>query len=276
MSQKRWRKAHDSEYRVELKFLFLPAPIVLSLLTILLWFGWVSAGIAQRSPVKIPAKPLINRSAPNPPPSRLQLVASGKQISLNGRTFPAAWYQWDLDKNTGKVRTAINDAGLMQVLGVELLNTTSARKQPIVWFSQPTTSPLVLDSWHSQMYRYLDVTQLASAAWQMQANGDTLQITLPAARVTGIRQGKQTWGDRIVIDLDRPTAWQVALQKPAAKPKTPVELLDDPNATKLSPQNNLNKFQPRQQEWLVTIDATTDLAAIPDSPTNLALKAQLT
>lgn len=273
MSQKRWRKAHDSEYRVELKFLFLPAPIVLSLLTILLWFGWVSAGIAQRSPVKIPAKPLINPSAPNSPLPIPQPVASGKQISLNGRTFPAAWQQWDLDKNTGKVRTAINDAGLMKVLGVELLNTTSARKQPIVWFSQPTTSPLVLDSWHSQMYRYLDVTQLASVAWQMQANGDTLQITLPAARVTGIRQGKQTWGDRIVIDLDRPTAWQVALQKPAAKPKTPVELLDDPNATKLSPQNNLNKFQPRQQEWLVTIDATTDLAAIPDSPTNLALKA---
>ncbi len=278
MSQKRWRKAHDSEYRVELRFLSLPAPIVLSLLTILLLFGWVSAGIAQRSPVKIPAKPLINRnSAPNPPLSILQPVVSGKQISLNGRTFPAAWYQWDLDKNTGKVRTAINDAGLMQVLGVELLNTTNARKQPIVWFSQPTASPLVLDSWHSQMYRYLDVTQLASMAlWQMQADGDTLQITLPAARVTGIRQGKQTWGDRIVIDLDRPTGWQVTQQKPAAKAKTPVELLDDPN-TKLSPQNNLNKFQPRQQEWLVTIDATTDLATIPDTPSSsissLALKA---
>ncbi len=260
--------------------LFLPAPIILSLLTTSLWLVSVSASIAQ-PPQTIPTKPLIkpNNSAPNLRTHIPQFIYSGKQISLNGRTFPAPWHQWNLNKNTGKLSTAISDAGLMQLLGVELLNTSDAEKQPIWWFSGAFPSPLVLDSWHSGMYRYLNITQLASMAlWQMQADGDTLQITLPAARVRGIRQGKQKEGDRIVVDLDRPTAWQLTRQKPAAKPKTPhVELLDDPNATKLTPQGILNKFPPRQQEWLVTIDAIADKVAMGTTPSSsissLELKA---
>ena len=270
MSHKCWRKAEGGRYQVELKLLFQPAKTILSLLTTSLWLATTNTGIAQPSPVRIPAKPQVYSNSAPSARSKPDLLNSGKQISLNGQTLSAAWHQWDLEPKTGKVQTAINDAGLMQFVGVELLNTRNTAKQPIVWFS-PSTSPLVLDSWHSGMYRYLDVTQLATVAgWQMLVDGDTLRITTPAARVKGIRQGKQKQGDRIVVDLDRPTPWQVTQQQPAAKPKTPdVQLLDDPNSKKLASP---------KLEWVVTTDATLDPAAKPDTPrsssSNLELKAE--
>lgn len=271
MSHKCWRKAEGGRYQVELKLLFQPAKTILSLLTTSLWLASANTGIAQPSPVRIPAKPQFYSNSTPSARSTPDLLNSGKQISLNGRTLSAAWHQWDLEPKTGKVQTAINDAGLMQFVGVELLNTRNTAKQPIVWFS-PSTSPLVLDSWQSEMYRYLNVTQLATVAgWQMVVDGDTLRITTPAARVKGIRQGKQKEGDRIVVDLDRPTPWQVTQQQPAAKPKTTdVELLDDPNSKKLASP---------QLEWVVTIDATLEETAKPaftpsSSSSNLELKAE--
>lgn len=271
MSHKCWRKAEGAGIQVELKLLFLPAKTILSLLTTSLWLASANTGIAQPSPVRIPAKAQIySNSAPSNTTSVPDIFDSGKQISLNGRTLNAAWRQWNLEPKTGKVNTAINDAGLMQLVGVELLNTRNTAKQPIVWFS-PSTSPLVLDSWHSGMYRYLNVTQLATVAgWQMLVDGDTLRITTPAARVKGIRQGKQKEGDRIVVDLDRPTPWQVTQQQPAAKPNPNVELLDDPNSRKLASP---------KLEWVVTIDATLEETAKPEftpssSISNLEPKAK--
>ena len=123
---------------------------------------------------------------------------------------------------SGKIRTGISDAGVTQLLGVELLNTTDATKQPVQWFSQPTNTPLVLASWLKGGYRYLDVTKFALAVgWQLSVEGDTLVVTTPGARVEAIRRLQQPWGespwetlpfeerDRIVVDLDRPTPWQI-------------------------------------------------------------------
>ncbi len=269
MSDKRWRQAHASE-KAELNLLLLSAQMVLPLLTTSLWLVSAFAGITQPSPVPIPVTPQINQknSAPSiPAVSSPNLFFSGNQISLNGRNMPAAWHQWNLEQDTGKARTAVNDAGLMQLLGVELLDTRDAVKQPIVWFSQPQPSPLVLNSWNKGSYRYLDVTQLATlAGWQMQVDGDTLRITTPAATVKGIRQGKQIWGDRLVVDLDRSTPWQVTQQKPAAKPKVPEpELPDDAKAI-----STLAKPQPPRQQWAITIDASADPALIQQLQSTLA------
>jgi len=270
MSYKRWRQAHGSECKAELNLLLLSAQMVLPLLTTSLWLVSASAGITQPSPVPTPVTPQINQknSAPSiPTVSSPNLFFSGNQISLNGRNMPAAWHQWNLAQETGKARTAINDAGLMQLLGVELLDTRDAAKQPILWFSQPQPSPLVLNGWNNGLYRYLDVTQLATlAGWQMQVDGDTLRITTPAATVRGIRQGKQIWGDRLVVDLDRPTPWQVTQQKPAAKPKVPEpELPDDPKAI-----STIAKPQPPRQQWAIAIDASADPALIQQLQSTLA------
>lgn len=143
-------------------------------------------------------------------PSQL-VYSSGTQVSLNGRILPAAWRQWELGTVTGSVRTGIADAGIAQLLGVEFLNSNDARKQPVSWFLQPKAKPLVLNTLLAGPYRYLDITQLATLeGWQLQTNGNTLRITTPAAKVKAIRLGKQPWGMRIVVDLNRPTPWRVS------------------------------------------------------------------
>ncbi len=98
----------------------------------------------------------------------------------------------------------------MQTVGVELLNTETAAQQPIQWFSDVSSNPLNLSVHLTGPLRYLDIANLAErAGWQVQTIGNSLHISSPAAKVTAIRQTKQPWGDRLVIELDRPTVWQV-------------------------------------------------------------------
>ncbi|MBD2465323.1 phosphodiester glycosidase family protein [Oscillatoria sp. FACHB-1407] len=133
----------------------------------------------------------------------LPLTQQGNQIVLNGRSLPGNWSQ-------RQQTIGISDISLLQTLGVDLLNTSNATRQPVQWFSDPASLPLVLPTWLTAQYRYLDITELARQAnWQVRANGGTLQIATPPTQVVGIRQGRQSWGDRIVVDLDQPTPWQV-------------------------------------------------------------------
>ncbi|MBW4470958.1 MAG: phosphodiester glycosidase family protein [Stenomitos rutilans HA7619-LM2] len=134
---------------------------------------------------------------------------TGTQILLNGRPLTAAWTQW----TAGGPRFGITDAGLSQAIGVELLNTADATRQPVQWFSDPVAAPLNLGTRLTGALRYLDITDLAQrSGWQLQPNGATLQITSPPATVTAVRQGRQPWGDRLVLELDRATPWQVDQQ----------------------------------------------------------------
>ncbi|WP_235355093.1 phosphodiester glycosidase family protein [Aliterella atlantica] len=169
---------------------------------------------------------------------------SGTAIVFNNRTLPIAWSLWE---QNGKDIVGISDTGLAQ-LGIDLLNTNDPAKQPIQWFSEPKTTPIVLAAKLNAGYRYLNISNFAQkSGWQMAVNGNTLEITSPATKVQEVRIGKQTWGDRIVVDLDRPTAWQVSQQPPPPKPKTPTgELI------------TIVKSQVAKQEWLIAIDAALE------------------
>jgi hypothetical protein len=135
-----------------------------------------------------------------------QALNQGNQIMLNGRTLSIPWSQW----RAPKTRIGISDWGLPQLFGVELLNTPDPTQQPIQWFSDPVQNPLRLLTRITPPLRYLDVTDWAQRlGWQMQVQGSTLQISSPTANVLAIRHGKQPWGDRIVLDLDRPAPWQI-------------------------------------------------------------------
>ena len=127
---------------------------------------------------------------------------TGNRIRLNGQTLTGFWQQ----KNG---RFGISSSSLASLMGVELLSTTVPAQQPIRWF--PTQAdPLVLPAWWDATNRYIDITNLvASAGWTAQAAGTTLDLTLPQSRVNGVRQGRQTWGDRIVVDLTGPATWQM-------------------------------------------------------------------
>jgi len=161
----------------------------------------------QTMPVQTVPVPMQTFPTPTPTPRMRQ---QGTQIGLNGRSLPAAWIQWQAG---GITRTGISDAGLLRHLGIELLNTTDASSQPIQWFSQPASQPLNLPTRRVAGVRYLDITDFAQQmGWQIQISGQQLQMTTPIAKVTGVRQGKQPWGDRLVMELDRPASWQVDQQ----------------------------------------------------------------
>lgn len=154
--------------------------------------------------IAAPNAPLLSQASPPP-----QSMQSGTQVVLNDRTLPATWSQW---QSGNSLRTGISDGSLMQITGLELLDTQDATRQPIQWFSQ-LTNPLSLPTRLTGPLRFLDITELArQSGWQVQASGATLRITTPAARVLAIRQGKQPWGDRLVLELDRPAPWQVDQQ----------------------------------------------------------------
>ncbi len=154
----------------------------------------------------------LTLSPPHPLTALLQAlppsIRQGTQVSVNGQMFTVAWKQWQVGAS---VRTGISDVGLMQSLGMDLLSTRELTRQPVQWFSDPTRTPLILASQLAGAYRYLDVSDFARiAGWQLQTQGNTLKISSLPARVANIRTESQSWGSRIVIDLDRPTPWQVS------------------------------------------------------------------
>jgi hypothetical protein len=199
-----------------------PAPLTADTTAPTYLFSQVSAPVTtQHSQVSL-GQALLNQipvaKKTTTPPARIflaqakpQIIRQGSQLSLNGRTLNVAWRQWQLGNS---VRIGISDAGLKQLLGVELLSTKEANRQPVQWFSSPQTTSLILTSQFNGAYRFLDVTDFASSAgWQLQVKDSTLQIISAPARVLNIRQGSQAWGSRIVVDLDRPTPWQFSDQR---------------------------------------------------------------
>ena len=130
-------------------------------------------------------------------------TSSGNSIRINGQTMVGAWQQ-----RNG--RLGISSAAVSSVVGAELLSTTDASQQPIRWFPASEDEVSYLPAWWDKTNRYVDITDFAArAGWTVQAAGTTLQVGTPAAVVSGLRQGKQTWGDRIVVDLSGPATWQV-------------------------------------------------------------------
>jgi len=185
------------------------------------------------------AKPLVASAQFSPTPSataqalaNAAFLRQGSAIQLNGRTYPAAWAQWQNKADPTQIHTGISDGGLVQGIGLELLNTNEVGRQPAQWFAASTPLRARLSS--SGGHRYLDIQDLAQqAGWRMQAAGDVLQITSPRTQVQAIRLGEQPWGTRIVLDLDRPAPWQM---------------------TRLT--NSRDGVQPR--ELVVSVDATAD------------------
>ncbi len=138
-------------------------------------------------------------------------IQQGKQITLNGKTYQIPWTQW---QQGDKIRTGISDIGAMNLLGLELLSTKDPSLQPVRWFGTDSNQPLPILARFIAPYRYLDITELIQlAGGQLQVNNNTLKLDFPLAQINNIRQGNQTWGKRIVLEVDRPTVWQISQAK---------------------------------------------------------------
>ncbi|MEB3291819.1 MAG: phosphodiester glycosidase family protein [Synechococcales bacterium] len=187
-------------------------------LTLPCWLGMpgMSDSYAQSNPptgavnrVSAPRAQSGSRTNPIPitTPSRPFI---GSQLVINGRRVRSPWSRWEASIST---RFSLNDAAAMQQLGLHLLDNPDIQQQPIQWFNPNGSANPVLPSRIVAPFRHLDITDLARVhGWQLQGNGEVLTLTTPPAKVQAVRLGRQAWGDRIVIDLDRPTPWQVDAQ----------------------------------------------------------------
>ena len=173
--------------------------------------------------------------------SSLPAAQQGQEISLNGRRFPVAWTQWNQGDS---VRTGISDTGAMQTLGIELLNTNRPDVQPVLWFPADSEQPISLTAKFIAPYRYIDITELMERAGaRMQVVGNVLNIDLPQPQILNVRVGNQTWGKRLVIDLDRPIFWQVSqapkqgavIMEGVATPQLLAQFRPSPTATNAIP-----------------------------------------
>lgn len=246
---------------------FFRATVSPILLTVL-WLTTTCATNAQESPKTIK---LISRLiSQSPAPFLTGVASSGNQISLNGRTLPGTWLQ--RPEKSGQITTHLSDGAFRQLIGVNFLNSTNSGRQPVQWFSSVTT-PLILATKLLGAYRYLDITNFAqTSGWQIQANGNILVIATPKAQVTNIVQSQQSSDTsvnplqqvRILVDLDRPTPWQVTQGSTVKKIQPPSS---DPDT--LIPKSTA----PTNREWTVTLDGIADPVLIerytqqPPAPT---------
>jgi hypothetical protein len=212
-------------------------------------------GNAQESPKNSKPIPRLISQSPTSPIPAVRSPSLGNQISLNGRTLPGTWLQ--RTGKSGQITTHLSDGPFRQLFGVNFLNSSNWTRQPIQWFSS-VSNPLVLSTTLLKGYRYLDISNFAqTAGWQIQANGNTLAIATPKAQVTNIVQNQQPSDagvtslqpTRILVDLDRPTPWQVAQGSTVKTISTPSP---DPDTPPLKPTT------PPNREWTVTLDAIAD------------------
>lgn len=131
-------------------------------------------------------------------------TAHGQQLRINGRLVPGAWQQ-------RRTLIGIADGALASQLGVNLGSTREPNKQPVTWFLSAGPGILNLPAWHYANERYLDIDPLVQQyGWQVNPQGTVLDLRLPSSQILAIRQGRQSWGERVVLDLSQAAAWQVS------------------------------------------------------------------
>jgi uncharacterized protein YigE (DUF2233 family) len=151
------------------------------------------------------------------------------QILINNQIHNLPWIQWQTEKG---LRIGVAEGAMRQIFGVDFLSTNDATQQPIAWFSDDRSTALLPVKFVSPD-RYLDITDWAnSLGWQLKPQAQQLTITTPASTLTQLFQGPQSQmskmgkqvplipsgaspalelpgTDRIVLELDRPTLFQV-------------------------------------------------------------------
>lgn len=171
--------------------------------------GLLTTPIAQANPVTITATEVTPiAQTPTIAQNRLPMrpMQQGSQIQFNGQTESVTWTQW---QNQEQERTFISEIALTQLLGVQLLSSNNPALQPVAWYSNENQSVAQLPVRLVGTERHLDITDLAKLAnWDVQVQSGQLVLNTLSAEVQNVRIGKQPWGDRVVIDLDGPVAYE--------------------------------------------------------------------
>jgi hypothetical protein len=115
----------------------------------------------------------------------------------------------DSGQQRNSSRIEMSDTGARQLFGMDFLSTNDPKKQPINWFNLQTLSANLINS-----DRWLDVTDiLLKMGATTSINGDSLTINFPAPQIEDIQLENYGAVQRIIMQLDRPTFWQVSQAK---------------------------------------------------------------
>jgi hypothetical protein len=131
---------------------------------------------------------------------------SGTVIQLNGQPWSGRWIR---RVEQGQQSLYVQEDWLTGGLGVQMMDSERADRQRVRWFSSPSFSRVAFDS--TGRSRYLDLAPF-SDQWRTEIKGNALNIYTPDATMQAIRRSKQTWGDRLVIDLNRRTPYRISQQ----------------------------------------------------------------
>lgn len=131
-------------------------------------------------------------------------TASGQQLRINDRLVNGAWQK-------RRDLIGITDGAISTQLGVDLGSTDIPSQQPVAWFNPGNQGMLTLPAWRYENNRYVDIASLVRQhGWQVNPQGSVLDVTLPSSQILEVRQGRQSWGDRLVLDMNRAAAWQIS------------------------------------------------------------------
>ncbi len=181
-----------------------------------------------------------------------KFIRQGTHVAFNGRTKVCPWSQWSFATSE---RIGIGDAAIAPAMGIELLNTADATRQPSAWFS-PANNPLILPVVQAGASRYLDITALAKTQnWQARADGKTLHILTQPTAVETLTFEEQSPGLRLTIHLNQPaplqvrqqnSTWTVAIEATAAPEiiegfKLPAEPPPNPSQSTPVPTGDKNE-----------------------------------
>lgn len=201
----------------------------------------------------------------------------GNNIEINGNLINIPWHIDQVNSNS-KIAVKVSDIGLMQNLGIDLLDTNNSSQQPIQWFSSPST----LSAQYINPYRYLDLSDFAaSSQWQIKPDGNNLKITIPPSTIQSLRieplsvdsslpQIDSTFSPKkIIIELDKPTIWQqpnpeIKKRSPSTPSQPSPSLTDDP--TTRNQNNSPQPVTPVLQDWSLTLDAKITPKLLSDNP----------
>ncbi|MBD2485296.1 phosphodiester glycosidase family protein [Planktothrix sp. FACHB-1365] len=211
---------------------------------------------------------------------------SGNIIELNNHLINIPWRIESTNRNSMN-SVQISDIGLMQNMGIHLLDTNNSFQQPIQWFSDS----VILSTQYIRPYRYLDLSNLPQTSqWKIQLDGTALKITTPPSTIQSISfeplsletesspKLSNFIPQKIIIELDKPTFWQqpipdIQKRSPSPSPQpSPPTLTDDPTI-----QNQPKPAQtapPTLQDWSLILEAKANPQLLYNNTSNIKLQSQ--
>lgn len=140
----------------------------------------------------------------------LNIISQGKNVLINEKLVNLPWIQW---QENNVIHTGVSDMNAEAILGIELMNTTNSEKQPFKWFNYHD----ILPAKFINPFRYLDITNLTKiTALEINNNNNILELNLPSSQVNKVYEIPENQGKKIIIELDKPSFFQVSQGKDQA------------------------------------------------------------